>query len=501
MAHSAEALFLIASILVFISVIASRATDRLGLPALLLFLGIGMLAGSEGPGGIHFDNVSAAKSLGIIALAVILFYGGMDTKWKHVKPVLGSGILLATLGVLFTAVITGAAAFFIAGLPLAQSMLLGAVVSSTDAAAVFSILRSRGVNLKDNMRSVLELESGSNDPMAIFLTLGIMGIIGAGGAGMAALVPKFFWEMGSAIIAGYLLGKILVFLINKINLEFDGLYPVLTMSLLIMFFSLALKAGINGYLCVYAAGIVMCNSDFIHRKNLTRFHEGMAWLAQIGMFLMFGLLVFPSALGPVAVEGLLVAAALIFIARPAATFICLAFTKYTFKEKLLLSWVGLKGAVPIILALFPLMAGIEGGQKIFNIVFFVVLVSALLQGSTIPLVSKLLGLEEKNVVKKRYPIEFEATAGIDADLNEVFVPYESEYVGKRLFEIGIPKGSLVTLVSRGEQFIIPDGGTVIEGGDVMLVMAEKQALKELEKKLAVQREKKHDEKDGGDEAV
>jgi len=493
MEHTADFVFLTASILVFISVVASRATDKLGVPSLLLFLGIGMLAGSEGPGGIIFNNYGIAKSLGIMALAVILFYGGMDTSWKNIKQVLTGGILLATVGVFLTAVITGAAAYYIAGMSFMNSMLLGAVVSSTDAAAVFSILHSRGVNLKDRMRSMLELESGSNDPMAVFLTLGMLAFIGASAGSPGGLALGFAWEMGSALVLGFLTGKLMVGLVNKINLDFDGLYPVLTMAMLVMFFSFALEGRVNGYLFVYIAGMVMGNSSFIHKKNLVRFHEGMAWLMQIAMFLVLGLLVYPSALGPVFVEGLLVAAVLIFIARPAAVFACLAFTKYSIKEKTLISWVGLKGAVPIILALFPMMAGIDGGEQIFNIVFFVVLVSAVLQGSTIPLVSRLLGLEEKSVKKKRYPIEFEVTADLDADLNEVFVPYDSIYEGKRLFEIGIPKKVLVTLVSRGNEFIIPDGGTVIEGGDVMLVMAEKEGLKEIEKKLAVQKEKKYEE--------
>ena len=487
MGNPIENIMLVVSILLILSVVFSKASDKLGLPVLLIFLFVGIMAGSEGPGGIYFDNIIISKGLGVLALVMILFYGGMDTKWGAIKPIIKEGVLLATLGVLFTAIIIGYAAHFFLHFSLMEGMLLGAIVSSTDAAAVFSIMRSKGIHLKGNLKPLLEFESGSNDPMAVFLTVGFIEVlIGGHGSGLS-MIPMFFVEMAIGLAGGLLFGIGIVALINNIKLQYEGLYPVITMALVMLTYALTAHLHGNGFLSVYVAGLVVGNKTFIHKKNLINFHEGIAWLMQIAMFLALGLLVFPSKLIPVALDGVIISAVLIFAARPAAVFISLSFSKLTFKEKLMLSWVGLKGAVPVILAIFPLIAGVHNADVMFNIVFFIVLISALFQGSTISYVAKLLGLEDTSVSKRKIPIEIDSASGVNADLNEVMIPFGSVAVGKRLFEIGIPKGALVTLISREEQFIIPDGGTVLESGDVMLVMADKTALKTIERNVFVQK--------------
>jgi cell volume regulation protein A len=485
---SVEHILFVASLLILVSVFASKASDRLGLPALLLFLVVGMLAGSEGPGRILFVNLGTAKFVGIAALVFILFYGGLDTKWSNIKPVLGHGISLATLGVIITAAIMGFLLSWFLKMPLMQSLLLGAIVSSTDAAAVFSILRAKGISLKDNIGPLLELESGSNDPMAVFLTLGLIEVMTHQNISAAGLIPEFFLEMSIGVLAGYFGGKLTVFVINKINLDNEGLYPVLMMALTLFIYAASAYVKGNGFLSVYVAGLVVGNQKYIYKRDITRFNEGIAWLMQIAMFLTLGLLVYPSRLIPVAGPGIMAALFLMLVARPISVFISLAFSGYGIREKLMISWVGLRGAVPVILAIFPLIAGVQGADVIFNIVFFIVLLSALLQGGSIAFVSRLLKVEAPAQGKRRYPIEFEHLAGVNADLNEVMVPFGSGVVGKRIFEIGVPEGCLITLISRGEHFIVPNGTTVLEEGDVMLAMAEKAALKQLEKVVAVQKQ-------------
>lgn len=401
---SIEYILLGASILLLLSIIASKVFGRLGIPALLLFLLIGMLAGSEGPGGIYFDDPWIAQSLGIFALAFILFAGGLDTNWADVRPVLWRGLALSTLGVFITALLVGWFATAVFGFSLLEGLLLGAVVSSTDAAAVFSVLRSKKVSLKGQLKPLLELESGSNDPIAVFLTIGFITLLVNARASVVDLIPMFVQQMVLGAVLGYGIGKGMTLTINHLRLEYEGLYPVLTISLVLLTYGAAALLGGNGFLAVYLAGLIMGNSRFIHKKSLMQFHEGLAWLMQITMFLTLGILVFPSHLVPIAVVGLLVSVFLIFIARPASVFVTLALTKMSFREKAMISWVGLRGAVPIILATFPLLAGIPKAEMIFNLVFFIVLASALLQGTSIPLVARWLRVDAPISAKPKYPI-------------------------------------------------------------------------------------------------
>jgi potassium/hydrogen antiporter len=476
---SIELFLLVAAILTLVSVLASKLSDRLAVPALLFFLAIGIMAGSEGLGGIFFDNYRIAKFIGTIALVFIIFLGGVDTAWRSVKPLLAPGIILATAGVFITALIVGLFAVWILKFSLVEGLLLGAIVSSTDAVAVFSVLRSKRISLKKGLKPLLELESGSNDPMAVFLTIGLLSILSGTGATALGMVWSFALNMGVGALSGYVMARITVTAVKRVKLEYEGLYPVLTVSLVLLTYAVATLLKGNGFLAVYILGLLMSKSDFAHKRTLIRFHEGIAWLMQIIMFIVLGLLVFPSRIVPIMGSGLLIAAVLMLIARPASVFLCLIPFKFHLSEKLMVSWVGLRGAVPVILATFPLLEGTVQSHTIFNVVFFVVLISVLIQGTSIPFAAKLLGVQAPFNEKRRFPIEFEHAEGIDASLEDVIVPYNSAIVGKSVYELDVPDKALIILISRGEKFIVPSGSTVIEGGDVLLVLANTEDFKAL----------------------
>ncbi len=387
-----EYILLGASSLLLISILASKASQRLGIPALLIFLVIGMLAGSDGPGGIYFDDPYLAELLGIVALVLILFDGGLDTNWGDLRPALWPGVALSTLGVLMTAALVGWFATIILHFSWLEGLLLGAVVSATDAAAVFSVLRAAHVRLKGILTPLLELESASNDPMAVFLTLAFLYLLSHPGASPAELILRFFQQMGIGAVIGLVMGRVMVLLVNRVRLSQAGLYPAFTLSLVFLTYAATAILGGSGFLAVYLAGLVMGSWDFAHKDSLVRFHDGLAWLTQIAMFLTLGLLVFPSQLVPIFTSGLAMAGVLIFLGRPVSVLLCLLFASMPLNEKLFVSWVGLRGAAPIILATFPLLAGIRQAHLIFNLVFFIVLTSILLQGTSIPLVARWLGV-------------------------------------------------------------------------------------------------------------
>lgn len=458
------------ALLILISIIANKFSERLGVPSLLIFLLVGMLAGSEGPGGIPFDNAEIAQAIGIIALAYILFSGGLNTKWEQIRPVLWPGIALSTLGVVLTAVLLGAFAVLVLGFSPLMGLLLGAVVSSTDAAAVFSVLRTARAGLKGNLRPLLELESGSNDPMAVLLTTGIIALILTPSTSIFSLVPTFVEQTAVGGLLGYAMGLFIVYLINRLDLDSEGLYPVLTLTMVLLTYGLTTIFGGSGFLAVYIAGIVMGNNTVVHKNSLIRFHDGIAWLMQIVMFLALGLLVFPSQVVMAVVPGLLAALFLILVARPVAVMVTLLPWKMPVNEKVLLSWVGLRGAVPIILATYPLVAGVQGADLIFNMVFFIVLVSALVQGTSIPSVVRWLGLaspiEEKNALSR----QFEADPDATSRLLDLVVTQDAPVVGKRVADLGLPKGALIILMQKGAERFVPCGGTVIGVGDTLLLL-------------------------------
>lgn len=472
------------ALLVFFSVFASKTSGKLGVPALLVFLFIGVLAGSEGIGKITIENYDLINLIGIVALSYILFSGGISTNWQDVKPVVKLSTVLATLGVFITAVIFALFSHWIFGFGWKEAFLLGSIVSSTDAAAVFSILRSKNISLKKKLSSLLEFESASNDPMAVFLTVSALTLIVSPDETPLFLVMDFFLQMGIGLIAGIVLGWLAVKVINKINLDYEGLYPVLLMALVLLIYSITAFIKGSGYLAAYVAGIVIGNHNFVHKKSLMRFQEGVAWLMQITMFLALGLMLKPSELVPILGGGILASLVLMFIARPVAVFICSAFSDFKFNEKIMVSWVGLRGAVPIILAIFPFVYGIPDANKIFNIVFFIVFTSALVQGVSLGKVSDWLKLSNPLSEKKRYPIEFEQMDGINADLFEIIVPEKSKSIGKKIVELHLPSRSLVALISRGDKFLIPNGSTVIFEGDVLLALGTEEDLKEIQNILS-----------------
>ncbi|HOI58482.1 MAG: potassium/proton antiporter [Methanoculleus sp.] len=485
-----ELVFVGIATLFLISIIANKFSERLGVPALLIFLIVGMLAGSEGPGGIPFDDPAIAQVIGIIALAYILFSGGIDTRLEQIQPILWPGIALSTIGVVLTAALLGIFAVVVLGFPPLTGLLLGAVVSSTDAAAVFSVLRTARARLKGNLRPFLEFESGSNDPMAVLLTTGIIGLILTPGSSILDLVPTFVQQMAVGGLLGYALGKFIVYLLNRIKLESEGLYPVLTLSMVLLTYGLTTVLGGNGFIGIYIAGLVVGNSIVVHKKSLIRFHDGIAWLMQIVMFLALGLLVFPSELVSAFVPGLLAALLLIFIARPVAVMLTLLPWKMPLNEKALVSWVGLRGAVPIILATYPLVAGVPGAEMIFNIVFFIVIISALVHGTSIPSVARWLGLAAPLEETSKLSREFEVDPDTQSELLEVVIPCDATAVGKQVVDLGLPRGALIILLQKGEERFVPGGSTVIEAGDTLLLLTTDDLADTVRARLLSPKEKK-----------
>lgn len=476
---------LVMALLLLAALGASKLSHRLGIPGLLLFLALGMLAGSDGPGGIWFDDVRLSQSVGVVALAFILFAGGLETDQRAIRPVLWQGLSLSTLGVALTTAIVGTFAHFVLRTTWLEGLLLGAIVGSTDAAAVFSILRSKSVSIKGRTQPLLELESGSNDPMAVLLTVGFIEAIVHPETSPARLLAILIGQLGLGAAFGLVAGRAALWLLNRVKLDSDGLYPVFTIAVVLLTYSGSSLLQGNGFLAVYLAGIILGNGEFVHRRSLVRFHDGLAWLMQIVMFLALGLLVFPHELPPVIPHGLLLAGFLMLVARPAAVLIALANAQLRFRQKLLIGWVGLRGAVPIILATFPLLAGLDVARLFFNLVFFIVITSVLLQGTTIPWMTRLLKLEAPLPRRKQYPLEFVPATRTTSDLFELELPHDSTAVGLRILDLKLPQTALVLLIARGDDLLAPRGDTLLQAGDALTILAEKSDLGALRTALGV----------------
>lgn len=475
--HSAEGILLIASVILFFSIFAGKAGFRFGLPALLLFLGVGMLFGSDGL-GIQFSNPNIAQFIGMLALSIILFSGGMDTKVSEVKPIATQGIILATVGVLATTFITGGFIYYISilatgyeALPFAESLLLAAVMSSTDSASVFSILRSKGVYLKERLRPTLELESGSNDPMAYMLTLLLIAYIQVGGMNLQDAVLQLIIQLSVGAVAGFLLGKLAVYIINHIDIDNESLYPILLLTTAFFTFSVTTLCKGNGYLAVYIAGLAVGNAKIVHKKSMRTFFDGFTWLWQIVMFLTLGLLVNPHELLPVAPIGLTVGFFMIVVARPLSVFLCLLpFKNFSVKGKLYISWVGLRGAVPIIFATYPMIAGIEHAGTIFNVVFFITILSLLIQGTTVTQAAKWLGLVDEPERKNEFGIELPEE--IKSAMSEIDITPAVLAHGNRLMELTLPDHTLAVMVKRDGLYFIPKGNTELKENDKLLMISD-----------------------------
>jgi len=472
MGISIEYILFILGLLLLVSIIAGKTSFRLGIPTLLFFLFTGILAGSEGIGKIPFEDPRIAQFIGVFALNYILFSGGFDTSWKDVRPILGQGIILATLGVLITAVSVGAAVWYFTDFSFLEALLLGSIVSSTDAAAVFSILRSKSVRLKGFLKPTLELESGSNDPMAYFLTTSVIAIIQAPGTSIWTIFPSFLIQFAIGGVLGLAMGKITKLVINRIKLDFDGLYPVLLVAMVILTFSITEFLHGNGFLAVYICGLFLGNQELIHKKSLIKFFDGIAWLMQIILFLALGLLVFPSQMMALFIPGLLISAFMIIIARPLAVWISLSVFKVTNRERWFISWVGLRGAVPIVFATYPMLHGIEKAPEIFNLVFFITIVSVLVQGTSLPAVSKWMNLALPEGLKRRLPSDIELSDNVKSLIKEVDIIPDIPVVGKKIYEIGFPETALIVMIKREGNFLTPNGSTVIEPYDQLVILAE-----------------------------
>lgn len=471
MSLNIENILLIGSLLLLVSIIAGKTSYRFGVPTLILFLAVGMLSGSEGLGGIRFDDPQIAQFIGIVSLNFILFSGGLDTNWNEVKPVLWQGITLSTVGVLITAISLGTFVWLITDFSLVESLLLGSIVSSTDAAAVFSILRSKSLSLKKNLRPTLELESGSNDPMAYVLTIAFLTLVVHQDMSVVSIIPLFLQQMVFGAILGYVFGRISKLIINRIKLDFEGLYPVLVIALMFLTFSATNFVGGNGFLAIYICAVYLGNQNLIHKRTILKVYDGLAWLMQIVLFLTLGLLVFPSHILPVVGIGLLVSVFLIIIARPLSVFLSLLPFRMPIRRRFYISWVGLRGAVPIVFATYPLLAGIDKADMIFNIVFFVSVSSVLLQGTTLGIVAKWLGVADKKkettsssseVFKAEYPT---------ASMQEIIIAPNAYAVNKTIAELSFPKSANIAMIHRDGNYLTPTGSTVLAANDILVVLS------------------------------
>jgi cell volume regulation protein A len=482
-------LYLLGSaILLILCVFASKATDRLGMPTLVVFLAIGMLAGSEGIGKIDFRDAQSTQYLGILALAYILFSGGLDTKWPSIKPILKSGVALSTIGVLLTCGLVGGFIHFVMGSSFLESFLIGAIVSSTDAGAVFTVLGSKNTHLKGDLKPLLEFESGSNDPMAVFLTTTILQMMQTPGFDILDMIPLLILQMSIGAAFGFVAGRSIVWLFNRVKLQIEGLYLVMSVAMVIFIYSATQTLKGNGFLAVYIAGVILGNHKFVFKKSLSVMHDGISWLMQSAMFLTLGLLIFPSEVIQVATPGLMIAAFMILFARPISVFISLAFSKFSLREKSLISWVGLRGSVPVVMATYPLVAGIERANVIFNLVFFVALTSLIVQGTSIPFISKLLKVDDPFAKKK---VNYSSTPGHLRDIVTVEVPESSPVINKTLVDLEIPHHKvLMVAVERNGEVIIPRGSTTLEANDKISLMADDESLGDFVELLWVPRDEK-----------
>lgn len=484
---SLEFILLFSSSLFVISVLLSRVSSSFGVPALLIFLFLGMLAGSDGIGKVPFDNYPIAFAIGSVCLAFILFDGGLRTSWDQVKPILKTGISLSFFGTIITGVVTGLFAHFALGLGILEGLLLGGIASSTDAAAVFSILRSKGLSLKGKLKQLLEFEAGSNDPVAVFFTIAMISIIAATSNSTGAtttsltmsVVLLLLKQAGLGLFFGYYGGKSIRTIINRAGIEFEGLYGVLISGFVMVLFAGTAYLGGSGFLAVYVAGIVLGKLDFLHKGSVTRFLDGVAWIAQITIFLVLGLLVFPSKILLLWKEGLMFAFFMMFVARPISVFLAAPGKSLKKEERLFVSWIGLRGAAPIILATLPWVANLPNAEFYFNLIFFTVIVSVVFQGISIPWIASVfkvtVPLNEKVQVESNLASMLPAGfVGI-----EVTALVGSNAINRKILELGLPQGVLLTSIKRGERFIVPQGSTVIEAEDEIMAFARESSLKEI----------------------
>jgi potassium/hydrogen antiporter len=470
--HATALLLATCGLLLGISVVFSRASQRTGVPIALLFIVVGMLAGSEGLGRIEFDDYQFSFRVGVVALALILFDGGLNTPLHAVRRAAAPAGVLATAGVAGTAVLVAAGAHWL-GLGWGEALLLGAVVSSTDAAAVFSVLRGSGLQLKRRLGVTLEVESGINDPVAVILTTVLTQNLLTPGSAAGFRIPLEIVVqllVGTAVGAGVGLGG--RHLLSRLSLPTGGLYPVVTLALGLFAFGAATLLHGSGFLSVYLAGLILGNGPLPYRTGLLRVHDALAWLSQVGMFLILGLLVYPSRLLDVAAVGLAIAALLVFLVRPLVVAVCLLPFRYPNREVLYIGWVGLRGAVPIVLATFPVLAGAPGADRLFDLVFFIVVASALVPGATVAWVTQRLGLQSKEPPAPQAVLAIESRQPLQGELMSFYIDEALVVTGMPLEELPLPEGAAVTLIIRKNRLVPPRPGTTLEPGDHVHLIAQ-----------------------------
>ncbi len=495
MSMQVELILLVLSLLFFASIFTDKIGYKFGVPALLLFLAVGMLFGPDGIGKIFGESgvgymlgINSAQAIGTVALCIILFSGGMDTKLSEVRPVMVPGLTLATVGVLLTALITGVIIYYIFGwlnavasVSIWVALLMSSTMSSTDSASVFSILRTSGIGFKHNLRPLLELESGANDPMAYVLTTTLIGVVTATATEISglAIVQTIVVQLVMGAVMGFLFGKMMVSIMRKVHLNNESLYPIMVLTACIFIFSITYYLEGNTYLAVYIGGLVIGNSKFTRKHQTRSFFDGLTWLSQLVIFLVLGLMVRPSELikPEVLIPCLIISIVMICISRPISVFLCMApFRQFSTKDKLMLSWVGLKGAVPIIFAILCKAGGVAHADLIFNIVFLCTLVSLVVQGTSLSYITKCLGLAIPEVKLKRLEhFDIDLPEEIESSATEIEVKPEMLSKGTMLKDLSIPRKTLVILVRRGEDFFVPTGQSELEVGDQMLVITDNDA--------------------------
>ena len=475
-------LILVGGALLAAGIAASLVAGRLRVPGLLLFLGVGMLIGSEGTGWIPFDDYELARRIGIIALALILFEGGLTAGFQEIRPVLYPAVSLAVVGTAATAALTALVAAPLFDLSTKEALLVGAILSATDGAAIFSLLRAS--TLRRKVAKTLEAESGMNDPVAVLLVLVLIEVIQEPDYAAIDILVRFGTELGVGAVVGMGIGWGAVQAFRRVELATPGLYPVASIAVAALAFGLADELHGSGFLSVYLAGLMLGTTRVPAKRTIIAFHEGVAWVAQISMFLVLGLLVFPSQLVDVAVQGTVLALALAIFARPVATFIATAITRFTLAERVILGWAGLRGAIPVVLATFPLIEGIEGSLEFFNIVFFAVLVSTLLQGTTFEALARRLGVTTREPALPRPLTETGTIRRLGAEVVEYTVAPDDTAVGHRVRDLGLPRDAVVNVIVRGDEAIPPRGSTRIEIGDELHILVRHEVADEIDDLVA-----------------